>query len=109
MTRLDLQRSPGRVHARLTDKALQRGHDVIPHSIWGNSTTVSPAKASAKPGDMFGTEPTIVAQDSTNAGRLAGLGYVASPTSGWTSGQKITVSGFQFNWSGVTWAAGAHA
>ena len=65
-------------------------------------------KAAAKNGDVF-TEPTITASDSTNAAKLAPLGYVASPNTAWTTGQKITVSTFTFNWSGTAWAAGAHA
>jgi hypothetical protein len=56
--------------------------------------------------------PTITAQDATNAGRLAALGFTAVPTSAWTTGQSIRIggrSGFQFNWTGAAWAAGAHA
>ena len=65
-------------------------------------------KAAAKNGDVF-TEATITASDSTNAAKLGPLGYVANPNTAWTTGQKITVSGFSFNWSGTAWAAGAHA
>ena len=65
-------------------------------------------KGAAKNGDVF-TEATITASDSTNAAKLGPLGYVASPTTAWTTGQKITVSSFLFNWSGTAWAAGAHA
>jgi len=50
-----------------------------------------------------------VAQDATNAARLGPLGFVAVPTTNWTTGQSISVSGFLFNWSGAAWAAGAHA
>jgi len=69
----------------------------------------------AVPGAIFQGAwfPTIVASDATNAGRLAGLGFVAVPSSAWTTGQSITVGsrtgGFAFNWSGAAWAAGAHA
>lgn len=69
-------------------------------------------QGSAKPGDVFVGYPTITAQDSTNAAKLGPLGFVAVPTSNWTTGQKITVSGtspFLFNWNGTAWAAGAHA
>ena len=65
-------------------------------------------KGAAKNGDVF-TEATVTASDSTNAAKLGPLGYVANPTTAWTTGQKITVSGFLFNWSGTAWAAGAHA
>jgi len=69
-----------------------------------------PNKAQAKPGDVFPNEPTITASDSTNAAKLAPLGYVAaSGATAWTTGQKMTVNSFDFNWSGTAWAAGAHA
>jgi hypothetical protein len=58
------------------------------------------------PGTWF---TTITASDATNAARLAGLGFVASPTSAWTTGQKIMIGAFAFNWDGAAWAAGAHA
>lgn len=61
-------------------------------------------------GDSFPTGyPDITASTAPNAAKLAGLGFVAAPTSAWTVGQKITVNGFDFNWSGAAWAAGAHA
>lgn len=62
-------------------------------------------KGAAQPGDSF-TEPTVTAQDATNAAKLGPLGYVASPTSAWTGLQSITVSGFRFFWNGTAWAAG---
>lgn len=83
--------------------------------LWvGDTTTkrvifgLTPNKAAAKNGDVF-TEATVTASDSTNAAKLGPLGYVASPTTAWTTGQKITVSSYLFNWSGTAWAAGAHA
>ena len=66
-------------------------------------------KADARPGNTFPDEPTVTAQDAPNAAKLGPLGYVAVPTSNWTSGQKITVNSFLFNWNGTAWAAGAHA
>lgn len=66
-------------------------------------------KGSASPGDTFPAEATVTASDSTNAAKLAGLGYVANPLTAWTSGQQITVGTYAFNWSGTAWAAGAHA
>lgn len=61
-------------------------------------------KGAAQPGDSF-TEPTVTAQDATNAAKLGPLGYVASPTTAWVSGQSIRVSGFRFYWNGTAWAA----
>jgi hypothetical protein len=72
-------------------------------------TQNSPNKAAAAPGTTFPAEPTVTASDSTNAAKLTPLGYVAAPTSAWTTGQKITVGTYDFNWSGTAWAAGAHA
>ena len=65
-------------------------------------------RARSQPGAVFPTEPTVTASDVPNAAKLAGLGYVAVPTTAWTTGQKITVNGFAFNWDGAAWAAGTH-
>jgi hypothetical protein len=71
---------------------------------------VLPNKAATKPGDVFPAEPTVTASDATNAAKLAGLGYVAaSGATAWTTGQKMTVGTYDFNWSGLAWAAGTHA
>ncbi len=76
----------------------------------GQSLRPAGVKSAAVPGATFPNEPTVTASDSTNAAKLAGLGYVASPTSAWTTGQKITLlPSYDFNWSGAAWAAGAHA
>lgn len=71
--------------------------------------SVNPQPNTATPGSVFPSFPTITASDATNAGRLAGLGFVASPLTNWTTGQKITVGTFDFNWNGSAWAAGTHA
>lgn len=69
-----------------------------------------PAKGAVQAGDVFAAEPTVVAQDATNAGRLAGLGYiVAAPGTAWATGEFFAVGAYHFNWSGSAWAAGAHA
>jgi len=82
-------------------------------AAWNGTTYIvaptPPVKSAAKAGDVFPAEATITASDSTNAAKLAGLGYVASPLTAWTTGQKMTVGTFDFNWSGTAWAAGAHA
>lgn len=64
-------------------------------------------KGSASPGDSFPNEPTVSASDSTNAAKLAGLGYVADPATAWTSGQQISVNAFAFHWDGAAWVEGA--
>lgn len=66
-------------------------------------------KGKAQNGASFPNEPTVTASDAPNAAKLGPLGYVASPTSNWTTGQKITVNSYAFNWNGTAWAAGAHA
>lgn len=84
----------------------------VEFGVTGSSIVVPgsfPYRGAAKNGDVFLTEPTVTASDSTNAAKLAALGYVASPTTAWLTGHKITVNGFLFNWSGSAWAAGAHA
>jgi hypothetical protein len=70
-------------------------------------TAVAPDKGTSSPGDVFPSEPTVTASDATNAAKLAGLGYVATPTTVWTTGQKITIGTFDFSWNGTAWAAGA--
>lgn len=71
--------------------------------------STGPAKGNAQNGNVYPTEPTVTASDSTNAAKLTPLGYVANPLTNWTTGQKITVNGFNFNWNGTAWAAGIHA
>jgi hypothetical protein len=61
------------------------------------------------PGTVYPAETTITASDAPNAAKLAGLGYVAAPQTAWTTGQKITIGTFDFNWTSSAWAAGAHA
>lgn len=70
-----------------------------------------PQKEVATNGDIFtgSAYSTITASDAPNAAKLAGLGFVAQPATAWTTGQKITVNGFDFNWTSTAWAAGAHA
>jgi hypothetical protein len=102
-TRLETQRPPtiGRFHKRTNNRLYTRGYTGA-RAPWGDP--------SAGPGNVYATGyPTITASDGTNAAKLAGLGFVANPTTAWTTGQKITVNGFDFNWSGAAWAAGAHA
>lgn len=72
-------------------------------------TNVSPQPNLATPGSVFPSQPTITASDASNAAKLPGLGFVASPQTNWTTGQKITVGTFDFNWNGTAWAAGVHA
>lgn len=110
--RLDLQRPPaaGRTHKRLNSRNQTRGYVNGVHATWGDTQRVTAAPSDARPSDSYPVGyPTIVASDATNAGRLAGLGFVANPTTNWTAGQSISVMGFLFNWNGTAWAAGAHA
>lgn len=102
-TRLETQRHPtiGRFHTRTNNRLQTRGYTGA-HAPWGDP--------SACPGNVYTTGyVTITASDATNAGRLAGLGFVANPQAAWTTGQGISVNGFLFNWSGAAWAAGNHA
>ena len=107
-SRLETQRTPSKVHIRKNSRWEVRGYDTNPHQVWGDSLT-TPIKDAAAPGAQFPPEATVTAQDTTNANKLAGLGYVANPTSNWTTGQAITVGAYQFNWNGTAWAAGIHA
>jgi hypothetical protein len=76
----------------------------------GSSLRPTGVKSAATPGSTFAAEATITASDAPNAAKLAGLGYVASPLTAWTTGQKITIlPSYDFNWTSSAWAAGAHA
>jgi hypothetical protein len=70
---------------------------------------VTPLRSAAAPGMVFPADPGIAAQDAPTAAELAGEGFVALPLTAWTTGQKITIGAFNFNWTGTAWAAGAHA
>jgi hypothetical protein len=100
---------PSKAHVRKNARWYVRGYDTTPHEVWGDTSLPALGKGVAKNGDVFPPEATVTAEDSTNAAKLAGLGYVASPTSNWTSGQFMTVGAYRFNWNGTAWVAGAHA
>jgi hypothetical protein len=108
MTRLDTQRLSSRLHARPNARKMVRGYDVLPHTVWGEQAPAGRV-APAAPGTVYPAEATITASDAPNAAKLTGLGYVAVPQTAWTTGQKITIGTFDFNWTGSAWAAGAHA
>lgn len=76
-------------------------------SAWAVFTP--PTKGVAAPSNHYPAEPTVTAEDATNAAKLTGLGYVASPLTAWTTGQAIFIGSYKFNWSSTAWAAGAHA
>ena len=85
-----------------------RGYDTNPHVTWGEVGPVQLNKAQAVNGAVFPPEATITAEDSTNAAKLAGLGYVAVPGTNWGAGQYMTVGTYKFHWNGTIWVAGAH-
>lgn len=68
-----------------------------------------PARGQATPGNQYGADPDITASDAPNAAKLTTEGFVAVPQTNWTTGQKIQIGAYAFNWSGAAWAAGAHA
>ena len=82
------------------------------HDFFWDGTAWRPGNAArnaAAPTNTFPADPQITASDATNAGRLAGEGFKALPQTNWTTGQKITIGTFDFNWNGTAWVAGAHA
>jgi len=90
------------------------GHQITigTYAFYWNGTAWQPgnsARMYAAPGNTFAADTQITASDSTNAAKLAGEGFKAVPQTNWTTGQKITVGTYDFNWSGTAWAAGAHA
>lgn len=71
---------------------------------WVGWTTAR--KGTASTGSVFPAEATVTAEDATNAAKLAGLGYVASPTTAWAPGRCMLVGTFRFYWNGTAWTAG---
>ena len=67
------------------------------------------ARAHAAPGDVFPPDPQITASDAPNAAKLAAEGFVAVPATNWTTGQRMFVGPYAFNWNGTAWQAGTHA
>ena len=104
--RLETQRAPSKKHARPNARQYVRGYDTNPHETWGETGPAPLNKGAAGPGQAFPAEETVTAQDATNAAKLGPLGYVAAPTSAWTTGQRIRVGDFDFYWTGTAWAAG---
>jgi len=96
----------GEVNSRLTADIEWPIVSLVPPTGFGTGYG-SPSKGAAKPGDVFPSETTVTASDSTNAAKLAGLGFTASPATAWKSGEKITVGTYDFSWDGTKWAAGA--
>ena len=73
-------------------------------AVGGGQPPTSGTKGAAAPGNVFANEPTITAQNPTNAAKLAGLGFVANPQTAWTSGQGITIlPTYHFSWDGTQW------
>ena len=106
MARLDTQRPPSKKHVRVNYRKYVRGYDANPNPTWGETGPSPLNKAAAGPGQSFPSEPTVTASDAANAAKLTPLGYVAAPTSAWTTGQKIRVGAYDFYWTGTAWAAG---
>lgn len=109
MARLDVQRPPSKQHRRVNYRKYVRGYNANPTSCWGETGPPPLNKGAAGNGNVFPPEPTVTAEDAPNAAKLAGLGYVATPTSNWTTGQFMSVGAYRFNWTGSAWAAGVHA
>lgn len=80
-----------------------------PPSLWAPPVPPGPDKGSASPGDTFPAEVTVTAEDATNAAKLAGLGYVADPTTPWAADEYMTVGAYRFWWNGTQWMPGANA
>lgn len=72
----------------------------------GGDTPAGPSKSAVLAGDSFPAEPTVTAENATNAAKLAGLGYAPAATDSWLVGQSMTVGSYQFHWDGSAWKAG---
>lgn len=67
-----------------------------------------PDPGDVEPGDVFPANPSVTAEDGTNAAALIGLGYVVSPGSvaAWDEGEFFTIGTFHFYWDGDSWEPG---
>ena len=99
------------------DPAVQNPVTYLDRGVAGTGAGVSAAdKAHAHPLDIFLPETgatKIDASDTTNAQKLAGLGYTAEPSTAWPQGQFISIEdetdhtvSYKFYWDGAAWQPG---
>lgn len=105
-SRLELQRIPGRIHRRFNARFNRRGYDVIPHDVWGDSGLRNTTATAGTPGSFSGG-PTGATAPYTREQAIA-WPVVASPTSTWTTGQRVVLGdGTTMYWHTTNgWLAG---
>ena len=112
--RLDTMRQPTRLHVRPNSRFAARGHDTVPHEIWGDSylggggATLAATTAYAGIPGSFG--PVGCTIPATQAAILASS-IVAVPSTGWTTGQFVQSqtagAAGRACWTGSAWVGGA--
>jgi hypothetical protein len=110
--RLEVQRSPRKLHTRKNSRLYVRGYDTNPHEVWGDSYAGGDTPLAATsgfsgiPGDWAPVGCTV----PTNQAAVVGSTIKASPTTAWTTGQyvqtQVAGAGGRVYWSGSAWVAG---
>jgi len=112
--RLDNQRDPLRLHARTNYRKYVRGYDVNPHETWGGSFDgggANPIVATIGYAGIPGSFGPPGATIPVNQAAILGGTIVASPQTGWTTGQfvqsQVAGAAGRACWTGTSWVGGA--
>lgn len=88
MPSLDTQRPPGRLHRRFNTRFMLRGYALRPHDIWGDSAGVRATTGTAGTPGAFTPANTPIPYTFA---QLLTYPVTASPTSTWTTGQRVVL------------------
>jgi hypothetical protein len=103
-SRLETQRASRRPHRRFNSRFYVRGYDARPHDVWGDSSVNRATTATA------GTPGSFTASAEIPLTRAQAIAWpvVASPTSTWTTGQRVVLGdGSTMHWHTTNgWVAG---
>jgi len=108
--RLELQRRPSRLHARVNRRWYVRGYGTVPHPPWGDvggsSTLPGLTLATGVTAGTPGTWSPANASPPLNLAALQAKGAMGQ-TGAWTAGQYVILyDGSHAYWTGTAWAAG---
>lgn len=113
MSRLELQKSPSKLHARKNNRDYVRGYDTNPHDTWGESlfgVGQPPAPATGATAGIPGSWTPAGAAAPANLSAVAAAGIVASPATPWTTGQFVQTATAgapgRVTWTGSAWVGG---
>lgn len=115
--RLELQRSPSKLHQRKNSRWYVRGYDSNPHEVWGDSYWGSGIPgAGPSTGATAGIPGSWTPAGSTPPANVASLQggspvtVTASPATAWTTGQFVQTqtagAAGRACWTGTGWVGG---